>query len=175
MDNPYAKLWVQDFEALPKKEKNRLVSWLRAQADFFEDEAREDEISKGYVARLWPMKPVMSRICPGCRSKEEAHTFDPMECTLVGAFNTPIENIPEVVSGRARALGKTFAYFRVAVGDAEKGSTGLTGAQVKLLEEGRIEERFTERHFKMYVGSIMGTGTIDYQRVMQVADYRTRS
>jgi len=58
MDNPYAKLWVQNFEVLPKKEKNRLVNWLRAQADFFEneDEAREDEIAKGYVARLWPKK-----------------------------------------------------------------------------------------------------------------------
>lgn len=58
MDNPYARLWVQNFEALPKKEKNRLVSWLRAQADFLEngDGAREDGISKGYVARLWPIK-----------------------------------------------------------------------------------------------------------------------
>lgn len=58
MDNPYAKLWVQDFEALPKKEKDRLVNWLRAQAEFLENEdgAREDEISKGYIARLWPKK-----------------------------------------------------------------------------------------------------------------------
>lgn len=115
------------------------------------------------------------RICPGCRSIEEVHNFDPMECSLVGAFNTPIETIPEVISERARVLGKTFASFRFAVGDIDgnvEGSTGLTVDQVKLLEEGRIEERFIERHFKMYVDSIMGTNKVDPQRVMQVfADY----
>jgi hypothetical protein len=115
------------------------------------------------------------RICPGCRSRDEVHTFDPMVCSLVGAFNTPIEVIPEVVSERARTLGKMFASFRFAVGDSErsvKGSTGLTVDQVKLLEEGRIEERFIERHFKMYVDSIMGTNKVDPQRVMQAfSDY----
>lgn len=110
------------------------------------------------------------RICPGCRSREEVHNFDPMECSLVGAFYTPIETLPEVVSERAVTLGKTFASFRVAVGDAEnsiEGSTGLTGAQVKLLEEGRIEERFIERHLKMYVDSVMGIGKVDLLRVQK--------
>jgi hypothetical protein len=58
MDNPQAKLWVQNFEDLSKKDKARFVRWLRAQAEFFENDEgdRECPISVGYVARLWPIR-----------------------------------------------------------------------------------------------------------------------
>jgi hypothetical protein len=104
-------------------------------------------------------KKMGRRICPGCRSRGEEHSFDPMECTLAGAFDTPVESIPDVVSERSKALGKMFASFRFAVGDTERsisGATGLSSFQIKLLEEGRIEEKFIERHFKMYFDSVMG-------------------
>jgi len=110
------------------------------------------------------------RICPGCRSRDEEHNFDPMECTLTGAFDSLVESIPDVISERSKALGKMFASFRFAVGDTERsvqGATGLSSFQIKLLEGGRIEEVFIERHLKMYVDSVVGTGTIDHQRVMK--------
>lgn len=102
-------------------------------------------------------------ICPGCRSKDEEHSFDPCQCTLVGAFGTDPKDYPEVFGKEEESLGASFSRMRKAFGDSVEDifkMIGVSRVGVSLLEGGRLPEDIICKYFKMYVSFRLGDRSV---------------